>query len=223
VGRHHISSPSRLAALDFALRKHPELVDGLFPSFVHLNCSTGALPSGLNFSAYAPFIRAGIEVSPTFEGDSSCCADGGTCPMFENRVVLAQQLLALALQYNLSGFTQDWEFTSSFNHTGYNDTMAHIASVLRPHQLGLGNSISSSCELRGLNGAPYCAPAYRNEPWASVLTDMGTYQPVTGCGCKGCPYDAQFNSNCSATEYLLRGQLSSQSINLPCFWVHLCT
>ena len=33
---------------------------------------------------------------------------------------------------------------------------------------------------------------------------MGTYQPVTGCGCvgKGCPsYDPQFNSNCSETEY----------------------
>ncbi len=199
------SSKARQAALDFALSTDRLLVDGIFPSFVHLNCSTGLLPSGLNFSAYAPFIQAGIAVSPTLEGDPSCCVLGGPCPLFANRQVLAKQLLALAQQYYLSGYTQDWEFTSSWNHTGYNDTMAHVASVLAPHKLGLGNSISSACEANfGLNGAPFCAPAYRNEPWASVLTDMGTYSPVTGCGCKGkgCPsYDPQFNSNCSEEEY----------------------
>ena len=84
--------------------------------------------------------------------------------------------------------------------------MAHVASVLRPHGLGLGNSISSSCEERGAadGGAPFCVPAYRSTPWASVLIDMGTYQPVTGCGCgqsKACPYDRQFNSNCSSSEF----------------------
>jgi hypothetical protein len=147
------------AALAFALSTHADLVDGMFPSFVHLNCSTGSLPAGLDFSAYTPFIGAGIQVSPTFEGDPSCCALGGSCPLFANREALAQQLLTLALRYNLSGYTQDWEFTSSFNHTGYNDTMAHIASVLLPHGLGLGNSISSSCELRGLNGGT-CANLY---------------------------------------------------------------
>ena len=87
--------------------------------------------------------------------------------------------------------------------------MAHISAVLRLHNLGLGNSISTSCESNhtgfATGGAPFCVPDYRNTPWASVLTDMGTYQPVTGCGCPvgkgGCPYDPQFNSNCSMGEF----------------------
>ena len=124
------SNKARQAALDFALHTNRILVDGVFPSFVHLNCSTGLLPGGLNFSAYSPLVKAGIAVSPTLEGDPSCCALGGSCPLFANRRRLAQQLLALAQQYHLSGYTQDWEFTKSWNHTGYNDTMAHVASVL---------------------------------------------------------------------------------------------
>jgi hypothetical protein len=197
--------PARMAALEFALKTHQDLVDGVFPSFLHLNCTSGAasLVPDVNFSGYAPFIGAGIEVSATFEGDSGCCPYGqSSCPMYEHRDALAEGLLSLAVRYNLSGYTQDWEFTDSFNHTGFNSTMAHVASVLRDHGLGLGNSISSSCEQKNaLNGAPFCSPAYRNEPWASVLTDMGTYSPVTGCGCHGCPYDPQFNSNCSASEF----------------------
>ena len=59
---------------------------------------------------------------------------------------------------------------------GYNETMAHIASVLRPHGIGLGLSINSVCESRSLavSSDPTCAPAYRDTPWAAVLTDMGT-------------------------------------------------
>jgi hypothetical protein len=199
--------PARLAALNFALKTHRELVDGVFPSFLHLNCTSGAtsLLPDVNFSSYAPFIAAGIEVFPTFEGDPACCSlkqGQSICPLYEYRDALAEGLLLLATRYNLSGYTQDWEFTESFNHTGYNSTMAHVASVLRQHGLGLGNSISSSCEQKnGLDGAPFCSPAYRNEPWAAFLTDMGTYSPVTGCGCHGCPYDPQFNSNCSVSEY----------------------
>lgn len=42
------SDVSYVAALDFALRTHRDLVDGMFPSFVHLNCTAGTLPTGLN-------------------------------------------------------------------------------------------------------------------------------------------------------------------------------
>ena len=227
-------NPARVTALEFALETHRDLVDGVFPSFLHLNCTSrsGSLVPDVNFSGYAPFVVAGIEVSPTFEGNSDCCPlhqGQPSCPLHEHRNQLAEELLSLAVRYNLSGYTQDWEFTDSFNHTGYNHTMAHVASVLRQHGLGLGNSISSACEQKNaLNGAPFCSPAYRDEPWASVLTDMGTrtlvdgilpsflhlnctidtvvvgagtYQPVTGCGCHGCPYDPQFNSNCSLSEF----------------------
>jgi hypothetical protein len=49
--------------------------------------------------------------------------------------------------------------------------------VLRPHGIGLGISINSNCEA-GFNSSsdPSCDPAFRNTPWASVLTDMGTYE-----------------------------------------------
>ena len=124
-------------------------------------------------------------MSPTIEGDASCCEKAPkACPIVANQEGLAQELLALAQKYHLSGFTGDWEFTDSFDWSGYNASMAHVAAVLRPHGLGLGNAISSSCEHKGYAGgsAPFCVPAYRNTPWASILVDMGTYQPVTGCG-----------------------------------------
>ena len=67
------------------------------------------------------------------------------------------------------------EFGQSFNWDGYNQTMSHIAETLRPHGKGLGISINSGCEA-GPNSSsdPSCDPAYRNTPWAAVLTDMGT-------------------------------------------------
>ena len=41
----------------------------------------------------------------------------------------------------------------------------------------LGISINSACERESYaSGAgPSCCPAYRDTPWAAVLTDMGTY------------------------------------------------
>ena len=53
--------------------------------------------------------------------------------------------------------------------------MSPIAETLRPHGKGLGISINSGCEA-GPNSSsdPSCDPAYRNTPWAAVLTDMGT-------------------------------------------------
>ena len=64
--------------------------------------------------------------------------------------------------------------------------MAHIASVLKPHGVGLGNSISSGCfaydeatKARcapdGGYADPTCCPASRDVPYMSVLTDMYAY------------------------------------------------
>lgn len=59
--------------------------------------------------------------------------------------------------------------------------MSHIAAVLKPHSIGLGLSINSVCESESLavSSDPTCAPAYRDTPWAAVLTDMGTYDTLT--------------------------------------------
>jgi hypothetical protein len=71
----------------------------------------------------------------------------------------------------------DWEFGDTFNWDGYNQTMALVAETLRPHGVGLGISINSRCEAGvGSHSDPSCNPAYRNMPWAAVLTDMGTYE-----------------------------------------------
>ena len=48
----------------------------------------------------------------------------------------------------------------------------------------LGISINSACERESYaSGAgPSCCPAYRDTPWAAVLTDMGTYSIGTQVG-----------------------------------------
>ena len=125
--------------------------------------------------------------------------------MFDNRVELAQQLLDIALKFNLTGFTGDWEWDSSgpnppegFYWPGWNATMAHIAAVLSPHGVGLGNGIVANCEgpdLCAPNGGgisdPCCCPAYRDVPWADVLTDMGSYSILSNpASWSKCPPDA---------------------------------
>ena len=93
----------------------------------------------------------------------------------------------MALRFKLSSYTGDWEFNrgdpTAFSWRGWNQTMAHIASVLNPHGVGLGNSISSGCVAfdeatktrcapDGGHADPTCCPASRDVPWADVLTDM---------------------------------------------------
>jgi hypothetical protein len=179
------------AAMDFALRTHRDLVDVVFPSFIHLNCTTasragweirsgsyadqGGLDTGLNFSVYQPMVDAGIAVHPTFEGDKACCSNASACPLVQFQDELATELLELALHYNLSGFTQDWEWVltgSGFYWAGYNESMTHVADVLRPHGLGLGNSVSTDLDFVNFahGSAPDCCPSYRNQAWASILT-----------------------------------------------------
>ena len=116
----------------------------------------------------------------------------------------------MALRWNLTSFSGDWEFQGfmaprpvsgqalrpdsevaqqsagglpiEFHFAGWNQTMAHIASVLKPHGVGLGNAINSGCIVYSESTKdgiakydPTCAPASRDVPWAGVLTDMYSY------------------------------------------------
>ncbi len=187
--------PVTPTAVEFASKSG--LVDGLLPccNLLQINCTTGTLqyePSHYNFSMFAPFLEAGKSVSVSLEGISSvgsiegmasCCANATHCPMLESKEALAQQLLEVALKFKLTSFTGDWEFNrgnpAEFSWQGWNQTMAHIASVLKPHGVGLGNSISSGCfaydevtKTRcapdGGHADPTCCPASRDVPYMSV-------------------------------------------------------
>ena len=98
------------------------------------------------------------------------------------------------MKWNFTGYTGDWEWPGSkkpFYWIGWNATMNHIAGVLRPHGIGLGNGVVSQCESYDLcttgkehvrdggSADPCCCPAYRDQPWADVLSDMGMYSIFT--------------------------------------------
>eukprot|EP01046_Picozoa_sp_COSAG06_P000633 COSAG06_NODE_18_length_34640_cov_31.179989_9_plen_398_part_00 len=170
---------------------YANLVDGIMPCCgggchpdggpcwgLSINCTSGQIDVDRhNLSAYAPFLRSGRTVNVDLSGAAACCRSKTDCTILENKHALASQVLDIALLYNLSGFTMDWEFGQSFNWGGYNETMAFIAETLRPHGIGLGISINSNCEAGpGSSSDPSCNPAYRNTPWAAILTDMGTYE-----------------------------------------------
>ena len=176
------------AWLEFGLRTHADLVDGLLPcsnNFAPIDCATGRLnvSANWNLSDFGAFLRAGKEVNVQLAGTAACCkspTDWIVNTILENKEGLAQDVLELALLYNLSGFTQDWEFGAKSGDwwwAGWNRTMAHVAAVLRPQGIGLGLSVNSVCGSESLAVAsdPTCAPAYRDTPWAAMLADMGTY------------------------------------------------
>ena len=163
---------------------------------LQIDCRTGLLEYDVDhydFTAYKRFLNAGIEVRMTLSGSDEmapCCASRESCPMYDKREALAQQLLEIALKFNFTGYTGDWEWPGAnrpFYWVGWNATMAHVADVLRPHHVGLGNGIVSQCESYDLcttgkahiqdggSADPCCCPAYRNTPWADVLSDMGAY------------------------------------------------
>ena len=189
-------------AYKFAVVDAPDLVDGLMPccSMMQIDCKTGLLMYDVdyyNFSAYKPFLSAGKEVRMTLsgsEGMAPCCASKQSCPMYDQKEALAQQLLTIAMKWNFTGYTGDWEWPGSkkpFYWIGWNATMNHIAGVLRPHGIGLGNGVVSQCESYDLcttgkehvrdggSADPCCCPAYRDQPWADVLSDMGMYSIFT--------------------------------------------
>ena len=102
-----------------------DLVDGILPcsaSFIPINCATGRLAdlnqSKLWVSGFADFLRAGKEVNVQISGGPTCCVSETNCPILKNKEGLARDLLELALQNNLTGFTQDWEFGAAFHWNG---------------------------------------------------------------------------------------------------------
>ena len=171
----------------------PDLVDGIIPccgsvdhghhkdTSVEINCTTGTLvrPTDQhNLTRYAPFVAAGRSVNMDLNGYAACCRNTTDCTILENKETLAAQLLEIALKYKLSGFSMDWEFAESFHWAGFNETMSYVAEVLRPHGLGLGLSINSDCNAASAAPSgmdPSCDPDFRDTPWASMLSDMGTY------------------------------------------------
>ena len=63
--------------------------------------------------------------------------------------------------------------------------MAHVASVLNAHGVTVGNGIVAACysyeqcSPDGGTADPCCCAVYRNQPWADVLYDMGSYSILT--------------------------------------------
>lgn len=95
----------------------PALVDGIMPccNLLEIDCKTGQINvSAHNFSGYKPFLQAGKSVNVDLSGEAACCASKDDCTILEHKEQLAQQLLTLAQTYNLSGYTQDWEFGQAF-------------------------------------------------------------------------------------------------------------
>jgi hypothetical protein len=73
-----------------------------------------------DLSRYAPFTAAGRSVSVDLNGFAACCRNETDCTILESKEKLAAQLLEIALKYNLSGFSMDWEFGESFHWAGPN-------------------------------------------------------------------------------------------------------
>jgi hypothetical protein len=130
-----------------------DLVDGILPcsaSFIPINCATGRLAdlnqSKLWVSGFADFLRAGKEVNVQISGGPTCCVSETNCPILKNKKGLAGDLLELALQNNLTGFTQDWEFGAAFHWDGI--PLQHFI-IKFPF-----NSLPISASLRNYYGFP---------------------------------------------------------------------
>jgi hypothetical protein len=184
-----------ISFLDASSGGRPDLVDGIIPccgsvdhghhldTALRINCTTGTLVDyslTTDFTRYERFTAAGLSVNMDLNGFAACCHNETDCTILENKKKLAAQLLAIGLKYKFSGFSMDWEFGQSFHWAGFNETMTYVAGVLRPHGLGLGISINSDCNAANASADggsmdPSCDPVYRNTPWASILSDMGTY------------------------------------------------
>ena len=99
--------------------------------------------------------------------------------MWARKEAFAQEVLALAQEMNVAGFTMDWEFGDVMDWAKWNETMSGVADLLHANGKKLGVCIETGCGdnlpswAAGTN--PPCATLFRNMPWADKLTDMGTY------------------------------------------------
>ena len=101
---------------DFGLNRsapgnQADLVDGILPcsaNFAPINCATGRLnvSSNWNLSGFSAYRAAGKEVNVQLSGGAACCKSPSDCTILANKEALAQDVLQLALLYNLSGYTQ---------------------------------------------------------------------------------------------------------------------
>lgn len=160
------------------------IVDGVLPCCNWLDVGTNGSLTVISpslqspTSVFTPLVRAGKGIVLDLGGTALCCPHNDTCHMWEQRQPLAEDLLELALTQQLSGYTLDWEFPESFNWTGFNATMAHVGAVLAPHGIGLEVCINTEVEKRAWAGGgdPSGNTYYRWMPWATKLTNMGTYE-----------------------------------------------
>ena len=99
--------------------------------------------------------------------------------MWARKEAFAQEVLALAEEMNVSGFTMDWEFGAVMDWEKWNSTMSVVADLLHAHGKKLGVCIETGCgdDIPSWAGGtnPPCATLFRHMPWADKLTDMGTY------------------------------------------------
>ena len=123
---------------------------------------------------FSPYADAGIEILINMGGRADAVE-----PMWARKEEFAQEMLALAVRWNFTGYTLDWEFGQVMNWTMFNETMTVAADLLHAHGKKIGVCVQSGCgdNIPGWAGAtnPPCATLFRDMPWADKLTDMGTY------------------------------------------------
>lgn len=77
----------------------------------------------------------------------------------------------------------DWEFSQSFDYLSWNRTWAYIAAELAPLTFEICiNSVVEHHEW-ATGGDPSGNPYFRPVPWASKLTDMGSYSLCNSINC----------------------------------------
>ena len=140
------------ANLEFLLRINRGIVDGVYPC-----CGLGSFDSNgsvqlpmLNFERdVKPYRDAGVRYMPTF-GQSFL-----PNAAWENREVVADQILAWALKYQLTGVHNDWESHGDEGADAFKfyDMWRSVAAKLHPHGLAVGTCIET-------------APSNISHPWA---------------------------------------------------------
>jgi hypothetical protein len=161
-----------------------------------LNASGGAgFWSANNFSILK---NAGKQVVVDIGGDSTACKGAqhnSTCAMWEMRDKLAADIIVFAKRYSISGFTLDWEFGQSFDWLSFNRTWAYVSVKLAEERPPIPIEVCINSVVQNKAWAPGGDPSgntyFRRYPWASKLTDMGSYSLCRNNKCT----DAERNYN----------------------------
>ena len=204
-----VHQPQQLA---FATSKQ---ADGVLPcchllkvdSEGELNASSAAaFWAASNFTALR---AAGKQVIVDIGGDQTACESakhgakpGSSCAMWENRAKLRTDIAAFAQRFAIDGFTLDWEFGQSFDYLSWNRTWAYIAAELAPaitFEVCI-NSVTEGETRADIDGGdPSGNPFFRPVPWASRLTDMGSYSLCRDNNCTEA--ERQYNLTTNLERY----------------------